>query len=392
MSSSTAIKPLLQSFLPEIIALRHQLHAHPELAHEEFETAALISKRLQKFGYEVQEGIAGTGVSAVLDSGKPGKTVALRADIDALPIHEKTNLSYASKIAGKMHACGHDGHTATLLAAAGALIHCKKNFKGKIKFIFQPAEETGTGAVALIEAGILENPKVDAIFGYHNSSQSEFGVFKTTPETLFVSSDAFTITIHGKGGHAAYPNKTIDPIYIGSLIVQALQGIISRCSSPMEPAVLSITQFHAGTTHNVIPSEVILQGTVRAITPAARATIKEKLIEVVIQTASMFGATADVHFSYSFPPTINHLQETELAIATAESILGKEKVVLLQHPAMASEDFSYYLEKIPGCYFWVGMGLKEFTPHQPSYEFNDAIIPIAAEILAQVAIEYLNQH
>ncbi len=385
------MKKLLAQLLPEIIAIRHTLHAHPELAHEEYETAELISKTLKKFGYGTIERMAGTGVTAILDSGKPGKCVALRADIDALPIQEKTGLSYQSIQPGKMHACGHDGHTATLLAVAGALIQCKDCFRGKIKFIFQPAEETGTGALAMIEAGILENPKVDAIFGYHNSSQSDFGIFKTTPECLFASQDVFNIILHGKGGHAAYPNKTIDPIYIGSLIIQSLQGIISRCSPPTEPAVLSITQFHAGTTHNVIPSEATLQGTLRAVIPSVRTNLKEKLIDVVTQTAAMFGATAEIHFSYSFPPTINHPKETELAIATATTILGTEKVTLLKTPAMASEDFSYYLEKIPGCYFWVGMGIKDLTPHMPHYDFNDDIIPIAAELLAQTAIDYLGQ-
>ncbi|MCX6956972.1 MAG: M20 family metallopeptidase [Verrucomicrobiae bacterium] len=249
------MKLLLQQLLPEIIELRHHLHAHPELAHEEHETAALVGKTLKKFGYEVTEGIGGTGVSAVLDSGKPGKTVALRADMDALPIHEETDLAHRSTRDGKMHACGHDGHTATLLAAAGALMQCKDQFQGKIKFIFQPAEETGTGAAAMIEDGVLENPKVDAIFGYHNSSKSDFGVFKTKMDCLFASQDVFTVVIHGKGGHAAYPHLTVDPIYIGSMIIQALQGIVSRCSAPVEPVVLSVTQFHAGNTHNVIPSE-----------------------------------------------------------------------------------------------------------------------------------------
>lgn len=392
MSHQTSLKFFLNQFLPEIIELRHDLHAHPELAHEEFETAALVSKTLRKFGYEVTEHIAGTGVSAVLDSGKPGKTVALRADMDALPIHEKTDLPYASKIAGKMHACGYDGHTATLLAAAGALIHCKEQFKGKIKFIFQPAEETGTGAAALIEAGILENPKVDAIFGYHNSTKSDFGVCKTKMDCLFASQDVFTVTIHGKGGHGAFPHLTVDPIYIGTAIIQALQGIVSRSNAPTEAVVLSVTQFHAGNTHNVIPAEATFQGTLRAITPANRAMLKEKLITITKNVAASFGATATINFSYSFPPTFNHPQETQLTYDVAKKVLGDKNVSWLEEPGMASEDFSYYLEKIPGSYFWIGMGLKDVAPHQPCYQFNDAIIPIASEILAQVAIEYLNKN
>lgn len=386
------MKQLLQQLLPEIIELRHRLHEHPELAHKEYETAALVAKTLKKFGYDVTEGIAETGVAAVLDSGKPGKTVALRADMDALPIQEKTDLPYASKVAGKMHACGHDGHAATLLAAAGALIQSKEKFRGKIKFIFQPAEETGTGAAAMIEAGILENPKVDAIFGYHNSTKSDFGVFKTKTGCLFASQDVFTVVIHGKGGHGAFPHLTVDPIYIGTMIIQALQGIVSRCSSPAEPVVLSVTQFHAGNTHNVIPSEASFQGTLRAITPANRAMLKKKLIEITTNIAASFGATAEINFSYSFPPTFNHRKETQLTYDVAKKILGEKNVAWLEEPGMASEDFSYYLEKIPGSYFWIGMGLKDVAPHQPCYQFNDAIIPIAAEILAQVAMEYLNQN
>lgn len=386
------MKLILQQLLPEIIDLRHHLHAHPELAHEEYETAALVSKTLKKFGYEVIEGIGGTGVSAVLDSGKPGKTVALRADMDALPIHEETDLAYRSTCDEKMHACGHDGHTATLLAAAGALMQCKDHFQGKIKFIFQPAEETGTGAAAMIEDGVLENPKVDAIFGYHNSTKSDFGVFKTKMDCLFASQDVFTVVIHGKGGHAAYPHLTVDPIYIGTMIIQALQGIVSRCSAPVEPVVLSVTQFHAGNTHNVIPSEATFQGTLRAITPANRAMLKEKLIEITTNIATSFGATAEINFSYSFPPTFNHLQETQLTYDVAKKILGEDHVALLTDPGMASEDFSYYVEKIPGSYFWMGIGPKEYHPHHPRYEFNDAIIPIAAEMLAQVAMSYLNKN
>ena len=386
------MKSLLQRLLPETIDLRHQLHANPELAHEEYETAALVSKTLRKFAYEVTEGIGGTGVSAVLDSGKPGKTVALRADMDALPIHEETDLAYRSTRDGKMHACGHDGHTATLLAAAGALMQCKDHFQGKIKFIFQPAEETGTGAAAMIEDGVLESPKVDAIFGYHNSTKSDFGVFKTKMNCLFASQDVFTVVIHGKGGHGAYPHLTVDPIYIGSLIIQALQGIVSRCSAPAEPVVLSVTQFHAGNTHNVIPSEATFQGTLRAITPANQAMLKEKLTDITTNIATSFGATAEINFSYSFPPTFNHPQKTQLTYDVAKKVLREKYVALLTEPGMASEDFSYYLKKIPGCYFWMGIGPKEYHPHNLRYEFNNAIIPIAPEMLPQMAIDYLNKN
>ena len=384
------MKKILQQIFPEIVNIRHQIHSNPELAHEEHATASLVSDVLIKYGYDVTQHISGTGVSAILDSGKLGKTVALRADMDALPIQEDTTLSYQSKNTGKMHACGHDGHTATLLAAACALAQCKNQFKGKIKFIFQPAEETGTGAAAMIKAGILDNPKVDAIFGYHNTPKSEAGVFRTKSGCIHASQDVFTITVHGRGGHGAQPQLTIDPIYIGSLIIQAMQGIVSRLISPTEPVVVSVTQFHAGTTHNVIPDEATINGTIRAVNAEIRCMVKQKLKDIATDLATAFGATAKIDFSYCFPPTMNSPIETQLAYKTAQHILGDDKAFILSDPGMASEDFSYYLEQIPGCFFWVGTGFKDLNVHNSHYEFNDAIIPIASEVLAKIAINYLN--
>ena len=384
------MKKILNKILPELIALRHQIHAHPELAHEEHMTANLIYKMLTKFGYHPQY-VSKTGVVTTLDSGKPGKTVALRADIDALPIQECTALSYQSLHPGKMHACGHDGHAVTLLAVAGLLAQYTTNFKGKIKFIFQPAEETGTGAASLIKAGVLDNPKVDAIFGYHNTPKSDLGVFRTKKDCIHAAQEVFTVSIKGKAAHAAQPQLAIDPIYIGSLMIQAIQSIVSRLNAPFEPIVLSVTQFHAGTTHNIIPEQAVFNGTIRTITVEARQKVKQQLEEMVISIASTFHATAKIDFSYCFPPTINSDFETEFALQTAQKILVKEKTALLTSPSMASEDFSYYLEQVPGCFFWIGMGLQHLNMHNPSYQFNDDIIPIAAEVLAQIAINYLNR-
>ncbi len=386
----SALKLAIQNLLPEIIKIRHDIHAHPELAHRETRTATVIAATLKQYGYEVTEGIAGTGVCAILDSGKPGKTVALRADIDALPITEQTSLDYASQTQGIMHACGHDGHTATLLAAAGALKNCTDQFRGKIKFIFQPAEETGTGAASLIQAGILENPRVDAIFGYHNTSKTKAGFFRTRVGCIHAAQDVFTVVIHGKGGHGAQPQLTIDPIFIGASIVQALQSIVSRFTTPTEAVVVSVTQFHAGTTHNAISDTATLNGTIRTVTPEIRQQVKQRFADIITGIAHTFGATVDIDFSYSFPPTINHPTETELTILTAQQVLGTEKVLPLPDPGMPSEDFSYYLEKVPGCFFWIGTGLEHLRPHSVTYEFNDAIIPAAAQVMAQVAINYLN--
>ncbi len=385
------MKKILQSLLDEIIEIRHQMHQAPELAKQEKYTALLVSNTLKKYGYDVKEKIGGYGVSAVLDSGRPGKTVALRAEMDALPIHEQTRLAYKSIHDNVMHACGHDGHTATLLMVAIALISCKDRFKGKIKFIFQPAEETGSGTLAMVNAGILENPKVDAIFAYHNTPKSEAGLFKTKIGCLMAGQDTFNITIKGRGGHAAHPDMTIDPIYIGSLLIQAIQSIVSRFNSPVEPLIISVTQFHSGTTHNVIPEIACINGTIRTCSVENRQKMKQKLVELTKSIAESFGAKAEIEYQYCFPPTINYKDETELALKTAKEVIGEENASYLEQQSMASEDFSYYLEKVPGCFFFIGNGIDKGMVHTSKYEFNDKIITTAAEIMAQVAINYLNR-
>lgn len=385
------MKQILKKILPEIIDIRHKIHANPELANEEIKTAALVAETLKKYGYEVIENIATTGVLAVLDSGKPGKTVALRADMDALPIQEQTNLPYQSKTAGKMHACGHDGHTATLLAVAIILAECRDRFTGKIKFIFQMAEETGTGAVAMIEAGVLENPHVDAIFGYHNTPRSKAGVLKTKVGCIHAGQEVFTIKIKGRGGHAAHPQMSIDPIYIGSLLVQAIQAIVSRFILPTDPVVISVTQFHGGNTHNIIPDEVMLNGTIRTVNSTTQKTVRQQLIDIVNGIVTTYRATATISFSNFFLPVNNHMSETELVIQSAKKVIGEENVEILLEPSMGSEDFSYYLENVHGCFFWIGTGLEQLRIHTSQYEFNDDILPVAAEIMATVAIDYLRQ-
>lgn len=380
----------IQSLLPEIIKIRQTIHANPELKYEEHATAALVAATLKKYGYEVTEKIAGTGVSAILDSGKPGKTVALRADMDALPIVEQTGLPYSSKNPGKMHACGHDGHTATLLAVAGALKDCKEQFKGKIKFIFQPAEEGGAGAAAMIKAGILENPKVDAIFGYHNYS-IPFKKIGIRYGCLLASSDYFIIKIYGKGAHAALPSDAIDPIYAGSLIIQALQSVISRTLAPTSPAVLSITEFHAGTGMNIIPEEATLTGTLRTTSPEARSQAIKQLQQIVTGVAQSLSAKATVEIVSAYPATMNSYAETELVLQTARQLYGEENCMHLSDPIMATEDFAFYLEKIPGCYFVVGNDKENGVVHTATYVFQDDIIPIAAQLLAQTAINFLTK-
>lgn len=384
------LKEHIQKILPEIIKIRHTLHEYPELKFEEKKTSAFIAETLEKFGYKVTKNIAETGVSAILDSGKTGKTVALRADMDALPITEQTKLDYSSKNLGKMHACGHDGHMATLLAAAFALQQCKNQFKGKIKFIFQPAEENGGGAAAMIKGGVLENPKVDAIFGYHNFPYP-LGTIAVKSGCILASGDFFTIKIYGKGAHAAQPQDAIDSILVGSTIIQALQSVVSRTMSPTNPTILSITEFHAGTGMNIIPEQALLTGTLRTTAPEARTKAIQQLQQIVAGVAESLGAKATVEISSSYPATMNHKPETELVLQTAQQLFHAQKIIPLTNPIMVTEDFSNFLEKIPGCFFLMGNGESNAALHTPYYVFQDTLIPIAAEMLAQTAVNYLNQ-
>ncbi len=379
----------LQEILPEIIKIRQAIHAKPELRYEEYETANLILSCLQQWGYEVQTGIAGTGITALLDSGKPGKTVALRADMDALPIQEKTGLPYTSLNAGKMHACGHDGHVATLLAVAATLRHFRHQLNGKIKLIFQPAEEGGAGALAMVKAGVLKNPDVDAIFGYHNIGQP-LGTIGVKSGCIFAGADFFSINIRGKAAHAATPEKSIDPIWVGSCIVQALQGIVSRNLSIHDSVVLSITEFHAGNAVNIIPEEARLTVSLRATSAAAREQALKQCQKISSGVAESLGAHAEMEFINQCPPTINTTKESQLVLETAQKLFGEAQVLSLTRPVMVTEDFSFFLEQIPGCFFLVGNG-ENSELHTPYYNFQDSIIPIAAQVLMHTAIDFLNQ-
>lgn len=378
----------IQAIFPIIQKLRRTIHKHPELSFQEDKTSKLIAETLKSWGYDTQIQ-AGTGVIVILDSRKPGKTVALRADMDALPILEKTNLAYQSENSGVMHACGHDGHIAALLMAAYLLRDYVEQFKGKIKFIFQPAEERGHGAYHLVQEGVLANPSVDAIFCYHNLPSFPKNKIILRSQCIMAGSLSFTIQIQGKGGHASAPDKAIDPINIGCHLIQALQNLASAQISPFDPTVLTITQFHSGTATNVIPETALLNGMLRFTKNEVMMQIKEKIAETANRVTEALGGKAKIDFLSSIPPTINSKAETDLVRQIATHLYGKENVIELENNLMATEDFAFYLNQIHGCLFFVGGGIDKPYLHHSDYVFDDDLLPVAAEMLATTALCFL---
>jgi hippurate hydrolase len=386
--SSSDLYGMFDSEYAEFCYGRQCLHKISELKFEEHKTSEFIVTNLEAYGYQVQKEIAGTGVVAILDSGVPGKTVAIRADMDALPIQEETGLEYQSQHKGVMHACGHDGHMATVLMIAKVLKQKNLVQSGKVKFIFQPAEEGGAGADKMIKEGVLDG--VDAIFGYHNWPLP-YGVIGVRDGCIMAGADRFDIHITGKGGHASVPHLTINPLLIASQITQEVQHLISQ-KDPLEPAVLNICSIHGGTTYNVVPDEAHIQGTLRTTSKEMRETLMNKLSKLATATADKYDANAIIHFlSDNYPPTINSLAETMLVLKTARDKFPQEDIQVLKNPVMASEDFSFYLEKIPGCFFFVGYGKDKPGLHTSTYDYNDLIMPRAAYVLARSALNYLKQ-
>lgn len=386
------MQKIIQNIFPYFCDIRRKIHANPELRYEENQTADLVATELRKIGLPVQTGIGKTGVVAILDSRNPGKTVALRADMDALPIQETSNLPYCSKIPGKMHACGHDGHTATLLTVAYVLKQIQDQIRGKVKFIFQPAEEGGAGAKAMIEAGVLENPKIDVIFGYHNHPGSANGILLTREGCMMYGNTEFTLTVKGKSGHAAAPNTAIDPITVGSNIVQNIPCLMRELSESIEPTIITVTQFNSGVATNIIPDTATLVGTIRASSEKKAKEAQQRLKQLAQGMAHANKAQVEVIWQEIYPPTINTAKETRWVLEQARQLLGKDKVEIKTAPARASEDFSFFLQKIPGCYFLMGNGENSPSCHNSQYDFNDEILPTAAEMLATLTINYLKQN
>ncbi len=366
----------------EITAWRRDIHAHPELLYDVHRTAASVADKLKSFGCdEVVSGIGRTGVVGVIRGGKGGKeggqggrVIALRADMDALPIEEANDVAYKSTVPGKMHACGHDGHTAMLLGAARYLAETR-NFAGTAVVIFQPAEEGGAGGKAMVQDGLMDRFRIEEVYGMHNYPGLPIGEFALRPGPLMAAADRITIEVEGRGGHAARPHISVDTVLVGAQIINQIQSIVSRNVDPLHAAVISICMFQAGTTDNVIPQTALLRGTARSLTPQVRDLLEKRLHEVVTGTAQLYGATAKLTYRRDYPVTRNHERQAAFAASVAAQVVGSERVDDDVAPVMGAEDFSFMLEARPGAFIFVGNG-DSAGLHHPAYDFNDEVIPI----------------
>jgi amidohydrolase len=380
-----------------ITTLRRDIHAHPELCFEEQRTSDLIAKALTDWGIPIHRGMGTTGVVGIVKSGTSSRAVGLRADIDALPMTEHNHFAHASQHAGKMHACGHDGHTAMLLGAAKHFAK-QRDFDGTVYLIFQPAEEGGGGAREMIKDGLFDKFPMEAIFGAHNWPGMKVGQFGVKSGPCFASSNEFKITIHGKGSHAALPHNGVDPVPIACQMVQGFQTIITRNKRPIDAGVISVTMIHAGEATNVVPDSCVIEGTVRTFTLDVLDMIEQRMQAVAEHTCAAFGAHCEFVFERNYPPTINHDAETAFFRHVAADVAGKDNVLEFE-PTMGAEDFSYFLQAKPGCYFLIGNGDGAHRSlghgegpcmlHNPSYDFNDDLIPLGATMWVRLAQAWL---
>ena len=373
----------IKTFAADLVAIRRDFHAHPELGFEEVRTSGIVAQELARYGVTVHRGIGGTGVVGVLEGRTgSGRRIALRADMDALPIEEETNLPYRSTVPGKMHACGHDGHTTMLLGAARYLAETR-DFDGTALFVFQPAEEGQGGARAMIADGLFEKFPCDEIYAIHNQPNGPHGKIKLRPGPAMAAADFFDIRITGRGAHAAQPQQGIDPIIVGSTLVQALQSIVSRNADPLKSAVLSVTQFHAGAAYNVIPEGAHITGTVRTFDADLRTLVSARIREIAKGIAVAYGATIDVEIRDVFSVLMNSPEHAAAAAEIGRELFGPEGVDDASRPRMGSEDFADMVARVPGAYAWIGA-----TPgpglHNASFDFDDSIIPLGSAFLARL--------
>ena len=390
----------ITKFHAELQKIRRDIHAHPELSYEEVRTSDVVAQKLTEWGIPVVRGLGVTGVVGIIKGGDGPRAIGLRADMDALPMPELNTFPHASKNAGKMHACGHDGHTTMLLGAAHHLSQ-HRDFVGTVYVIFQPAEEGGRGAERMIQDGLFEKYPMDAVFGMHNWPGMKVGTFGVTPGAMMASSNEFEVIVKGKGSHAAQPHKAIDPVMTAVQIAQSWQTIVSRNANPNDPAVLSITQIHAGSATNVIPDNASLIGTVRTFSTPVLDLIERRMREIAEHTAAAFDAQVDFKFQRNYPPLINHAKETAFAVDVLQGIVGAENVNATVEPTMGAEDFAFMLQHKPGCYVFIGNGegghrdsghgLGPCNLHNPSYDFNDDLLPLGATYWVRLAEAFLKQ-
>ncbi len=373
----------IAGFADDMVAWRRWMHRHPEIGFECRKTAAFVAARLDEFGVdEIHEGIAGTGIVAIVNGRGEGRTIGLRADMDALPIHEETGLDWASGTPGAMHACGHDGHTAMLLGAARYLAETR-NFRGRVALVFQPAEEDGNGADAMVREGIMERFAIAEVYGIHNAPDVPAGRIETTPGPIMAAVDEFRFEIRGRGGHAAFPHETADPVPAALALAQAMDTIVSRNRAPSEPLVVSVTQVHAGTAPNVIPGRAIVGGTVRRFSEEMHGLCARRMREIAEGIAAAFGVAIDLDYRRDCPVTVNHAAETAFAVGVARDVVGPRNVRDDRAADTGAEDFAFMLEARPGAYLFLGQGPGPHC-HNPGYDFNDDIAPIGASFLARL--------
>jgi len=386
MSVIESIRPRLT----KLTAIRRDIHAHPELAFGEHRTAELIARHLGALGLDVHRGLGRTGVVGVVRAGRGLRAIGLRADIDALPIQERNEFGHRSVHAGCMHACGHDGHVAMLLGAAEVLA-ARKDFDGTVYLIFQPAEEGEGGALEMIEDGLLDRFPMESVFGMHNWPGMPVGQFAVHTGPVMASADRFDIEIIGHGAHAAMPHLGADPVIAGAALVQAIQTIVSRGLDPIDAAVISVTQFHAGEAYNVIPERAQLCGTVRAFSEAVQDRVEHALRRTCDGIAAAFAVQVAIEYRRGYPPTVNSAAEAAVCVEVAGALVGAANVATDARPSMGAEDFAYFLQRKPGCYVWIGNGPGEggCTLHNPNYDFNDDVIPTGVAYWAELVRKIL---
>jgi amidohydrolase len=389
MDLNERIARLAESRMQELVALRRQLHQHPELAFEEHETAKAVGAFLTKLGIGYRAGVGKTGIVAVIEGAKPGPTIGIRADMDALPIHEETGLAFASKIPGKMHACGHDVHTVIALGVAAALTEMKDSLKGKVKLIFQPAEETLSGARAMIADGALDDPKMDAILGYHNWPQVTAGVVGYHADAVMASADAFDLTIKGRTGHGAHPHLAVDALAAGAYFVAQVQSIVSREVAPLSAAVLTIGEFHSGTARNVIAPTALLKGSVRTMEPTLAAAIEAAVRRMLEGMKTGMRIDYELQWNKMAPMLRQHKATLERVLHAARDTLGADKVVEMPSPSMGSEDFAWFAERVPAAHLRIGSKIDglDTVIHRSNYDCNDLAIPTGVRVVTRAALE-----